>query len=74
LQRVARSSATPFCQSVASRSKRRSGTASLRLTSHCGSAGCRHAWEGYKKHAWGSDEIKPVTGKRCVLSQASLDP
>lgn len=26
----------------------------------------RHAWEGYKKQAWGSDEVKPVTGRRCA--------
>ncbi|KAI0169472.1 glycoside hydrolase family 47 protein [Hypoxylon sp. FL1284] len=23
----------------------------------------KHSWNGYKKHAWGHDEIKPLTGK-----------
>lgn len=22
-----------------------------------------HAWEGYKQHAWGKDEVTPITGK-----------
>jgi ER degradation enhancer, mannosidase alpha-like 2 len=22
---------------------------------------CRHGWEGYKKYAWGSDELRPLT-------------
>lgn len=22
----------------------------------------RHAWRGYKQHAWGHDNLKPVTG------------
>lgn len=22
-----------------------------------------HAWNGYKKHAWGKDEVTPITGK-----------
>ncbi|KAG0346285.1 hypothetical protein BG004_001993 [Podila humilis] len=25
-------------------------------------AGMAHAWAGYKKHAWGHDEVKPVSG------------
>jgi len=23
--------------------------------------GMKHAWEGYKKHAWGRDELKPIS-------------
>ncbi|KAI1405642.1 glycoside hydrolase family 47 protein [Hypoxylon fuscum] len=23
----------------------------------------KHSWEGYKKHAWGHDEIKPISGQ-----------
>lgn len=24
--------------------------------------GMRHAWSGYRKHAWGKDELKPISG------------
>jgi len=26
--------------------------------------GFRHAWKGYKDHAWGADEVKPQSGRR----------
>ena len=26
---------------------------------HC--AGMRHAWAGYRAHAWGRDELKPIS-------------
>ncbi|CAM9697869.1 unnamed protein product [Heterosigma akashiwo] len=27
-------------------------------------AGFKHAWDGYKAHAWGADEVKPQSGRR----------
>jgi len=23
----------------------------------------KHAWKGYKQHAWGHDELKPISGR-----------
>ena len=29
--------------------------------------GMKHAWSGYKKYAWGKDEVKPVSHQVCCL-------